>query len=55
MKEKKKRLFRFDIAILLGLLAMFISFATYMVNTTLEEVLEKEYGAPVVTHESSEK
>ncbi|ADU22368.1 hypothetical protein [Ruminococcus albus] len=53
MKEKKKRRFRLDIAILIGLLAMFISYGAYMVNTSLEEVLEKEYGAPVVTHDSS--
>ena len=56
MKEKKKKFFRPDIALLIGLLAMLISFGTYMVNTSLEEVLEKEYGAPVVTHDySSEK
>lgn len=56
MKEKKKKLFRPDIALLIGLLAMLISFGVYMVNTSLEDVLEKEYGAPVVTHDySSEK
>lgn len=56
MKEKKKKRFRLDIALLIGLLAMLISFGAYMVNTSLEEVLEKEYGAPVVTHDySSEK
>jgi hypothetical protein len=56
MKEKKKKRFRLDIALLIGLLAMLISFGAYMVNTSLEDVLEKEYGAPVVTHDySSEK
>lgn len=48
--KKKKKGFRLDIALMIGLLIMLISFGSYMVNTTLEDVLEKEYGAPVVTH-----
>ncbi|MBQ8965329.1 hypothetical protein [Ruminococcus sp.] len=57
-EKKKKKRFRLDIAIIIGLLAMLISFGTYMVNTTLEDVLEEEYGGPIVTHDyssSSEK
>ena len=52
-EEKKKRRFRLDIAIILGILALLISFGTYMVNTSLEDVLEKEYGSPVITHSDS--
>ena len=48
--KKKKKLFRLDIAVMIGLIVMLISFGSYMVHTTLEDVLEKEYGAPVVTH-----
>ena len=51
-KPKKKK-FRLGIAFLIGLLIMLISFGTYMVNTTLEEVLESEYGEPIVTHDYS--
>ena len=51
--EKKKKRFRLDIAIILGFLALLISFGIFMVNTTLEDVLEKEYGSPVVTHVDS--
>ncbi len=56
-EKKKKKRFRLDIAIIIGLLAMLISFGTYMVNTSLEDVLEEEYGGPIVTHDysSSEK
>lgn len=52
-KKKKKRLFRLDIAVFIGLLIMLISLGSYMLSTTLEEVLEEEYGAPIVTHEES--
>ena len=51
--QKKKKRFRLDIAIIIGILIMLISFGTYMVNTTLEDVLEAEYGAPIVTHDYS--
>lgn len=52
-EKKKKQRFRLDIALVIGLLIMLISFGSYMVNTSLEDVLEKEYGAPVVTHTDS--
>ena len=50
-KQKKKKRFRLDIAIIIGLLIMLISFGTYMVHTSLEDVLEAEYGQPIVTHD----
>lgn len=56
-KNEKKKLFRLDIAIFIGILILLISLGTYMSETTLEEVLENEYGSPIVTHDysSSEK
>ncbi|HCJ41965.1 hypothetical protein [uncultured Ruminococcus sp.] len=52
-EKKKVKLFRPVLALVIGLLIMLISFGTYMVHTSLEDVLEKEYGAPIVTHDLS--
>lgn len=52
-EKKKVKLFRPVLALVIGLLIMLISFGTYMVHTTLEDVLEEEYGIPVVTHDQS--
>lgn len=49
-KEKKKR-FRLDIALIIAFFIMLASFSAYMINTTLEDVLTEEYGAPIVTHD----
>ena len=51
--KKKRSRFRLDIAIFIGILVILISLGTYMVNTDLEDVLEEEYGAPIVTHDYS--
>ena len=49
--NKKKNGYRLDIMRLAGILVMLISFCAYMMNTTLEEVLENETGSSVVTHD----
>lgn len=49
-KEKKKR-FRLDIALIIAFFILLASFSAYMINTTLEDVLTEEYGAPIVTHD----
>lgn len=55
----KKGRFRLDIALIVGLIIMIISFSAYLINTDLEDVLEDELGGNVVTHDytydSSEK
>ncbi|MDO4945217.1 MAG: hypothetical protein Q4E74_08485 [Ruminococcus sp.] len=50
-KVKKKNRFRLDIALILGFFVMLISFCAYMLNTSLEDVLEEEYGTSIVTHD----
>lgn len=50
-KIKKKNRFRLDIALILGFFIMLISFCAYMLNTSLEDVLEEEYGSSIVTHD----
>ncbi|MGN0595318.1 MAG: hypothetical protein ACI4I6_09175 [Hominimerdicola sp.] len=49
MKKNKSR-FRFDIVIACSLFVLLVSFCAYMLNTSLEEVLEKESGQQVITH-----
>lgn len=49
--SRKKNRFRIDIALILGFFVLLISFCAYMINTQLEQVLQEEYGAPVVTHD----
>ena len=49
-REKKKR-FRLDIALIIAFFILLASFSAYMINTTLEDVLTEEYGAPIVTHD----
>lgn len=51
--EKKGARFRLDIALIIAFFVLIISFSAYMLNTTLEDVLEKEYGGPIVTHDST--
>jgi len=50
-KVKKKNRFRLDIALILGFFVMLVSFCAYMLNTSLEDVLEEEYGTSIVTHD----
>jgi len=50
-KVKKKNRFRLDIALILGFFVMLVSFCAYMLNTSLEDVLEEEYSTSIVTHD----
>lgn len=50
-KEKRADRFRLDIVLIIWFFALLISFSAYMINTSLESVLEEEYGGPVVTHD----
>ncbi len=50
-KSKKKKSFRLDIALILGFFILLVSFCAYMLNTSLEDVLEEEYGTSIVTHD----
>ena len=47
--KKKKNGYRLDIVLIVSFFVMLISFCAYMMNTTLEEVLET--GSSVVTHD----
>ena len=49
--KKKKNSYRLDIVLIVSFFVMLISFCAYMMNTTLEEVLENETGSSVVTHD----
>ena len=49
--KKKKNGYRLDIVLIVSFFVMLISFCAYMMNTTLEEVLENETGSSVVTHD----
>lgn len=49
--KKKKNGYRLDIVLIVSFFVMLISFCAYMMNTTLEGVLENETGSSVVTHD----
>lgn len=49
--KKKKNSYRLDIVLIVSFFVMLISFCAYMMNTTLEEVLENETDSSVVTHD----
>ena len=51
--KKKKNGYRLDIVLIVSFFVMLISFCAYMMNTTLEEVLENETGSSVVTQQFS--
>lgn len=56
-KKKRRRGLRIDIIALVSILILLITFFAYMLNTTLEDVLEKERGSSVIithTDESSD-
>ncbi len=50
-KKEEKNGYRLDIVLIVSFFVMLISFCAYMMNTTLEEVLENETGSSVVTHD----
>ena len=43
--------FMLSVVLIVSFFVMLISFCAYMMNTTLEEVLENETGSSVVTHD----
>ncbi|WP_124101081.1 hypothetical protein [Ruminococcus sp. Marseille-P6503] len=52
--EKKKAgkfRYRIDILLIVSLFIVLITFCAYMMNTGLEETLEKERGEEIVTHD----
>ena len=49
--KKKKNSYRLDIVLIVSFFVMLISFCAYMMNTTLEEVLENETRISVDTHD----
>lgn len=50
-KNKKKSRFRLDIVLIISFFIFLISISMYMINTDLDDVLEEEYGTPIVTHD----
>ena len=50
-RKRKKSGFRLDIAIIIAIFILLISFCAYMLTTDLEDVLEKESGSSIVTHD----
>ncbi|MCD8095677.1 MAG: hypothetical protein LUE12_06060 [Ruminococcus sp.] len=54
-KKKRKGALRVDIIGIVSLLILLITFFSYMLNTTLEDVLDKQRGEGVIiTHTESE-
>ena len=53
MKKKNNR-FRLDIAVIVSFFALLVSFCAYMINTELDDVLVREYGSQIVTHDNTE-
>ena len=51
LMNDNKNSYRLDIVLIVSFFVMLISFCAYMMNTTLEEVLENETGSSVVTHD----
>lgn len=49
--EKKTAKFRLDIVLIVSFFVLLISFCAYMINTSLEEVLNNEYDSSIVTHD----
>jgi hypothetical protein len=50
--EKKYR-FRLGLVIVISFIILAVSFCAYMMNTTLEEVVESETGSSVITHDNT--
>lgn len=51
--KKTDEKFHTGIVIIASIFVLIISFFAYMINTDLEDVLEKEYGDSVVTHQTA--
>lgn len=49
--KEKKNGYRLDIVLIVCFFVLLISFCAYMMNTSLEDVVEKETGSSVVTHD----
>ena len=47
--KKKKNSYRLDIVLIVSFFVMLISFCAYMMNTTLDDVLENVTGCSVVS------
>ncbi len=50
-KKTGKFRYRIDILLIVSVFIVLITFCAYMMNTGLEETLEKERGAEIVTHD----
>ncbi|MBR6337211.1 MAG: hypothetical protein IKR76_05700 [Ruminococcus sp.] len=50
MPKQKRMKYRLGLLIFISFLAMLIAFCSYMMSTTLEEVLYDERGVQVITH-----
>ncbi|MBR1393834.1 MAG: hypothetical protein IJ561_08390 [Ruminococcus sp.] len=49
--ENKKPKFRIGILLILSLLVLGVTFAAYMLNTSLEKTLEEERGESLIIHD----
>lgn len=52
MSEVRKRpKFRWGILLIISVIVLAVTFAAYMMNTTLEETLIRERGSSIITHD----
>lgn len=47
----KKRKFRIDLVALAALFVLVVTFCAYMINTSVTDVISKERGESVITHD----
>ena len=50
-KKKRKPKYRLGLLIIASLIVLGVTFAAYMVNTSLEETRMEERGTAIVTHD----
>lgn len=50
-KTKRKPKYRIGLLLIVSLLVLGVTFAAYMINTSLEDTLIDERGEPIVTHD----
>lgn len=50
-EKLRKFRYRIDILLIISVFIIVVTFCAYMMNTELEETLEKERGAEIVTHD----
>ena len=50
-KKKRKPKYRLGLLLIASLIVLGVTFAAYMVNTSLEETLIDERGKAIVTHD----